>query len=602
MPKEYPTLSRRLLDAVDRQPDSRAQIHKVGQIWKEIPAREMLRRIAGLSRALAEMGVRQDDRVAIFAPNCPEWHVADFAITGLGAVVVPIYFRESPERIAYILGHSEAKVVFVSGSEQISRLLAMRSELHGVERIVVAGDSTVAAPDDALQYETLISSADDAEVATYRLGAAKLRSSQLASIIYTSGTTGEPKGVMLSHANFVSNEMASFQNLEYGPEDLAVSFLPLSHVYERLTDYCYLFRSIPIAYVAKPEEVAQALVEVRPTFAAAVPRFFEKLYSTVMERGAQATGLRRHLFEWAVRTARRAIPWRAYGRPVSPLVKLQWELADRLVYQKFRAGVGGRIRMFISGGAPLAVELAEFFTTVGITISQGYGLTETSPVVSNNIVAPNHIGTVGHILQDIEVRIADDGEILVRGPCVMVGYYKRPDETREVISPDGWLATGDIGILDKDGYLTITDRKKELLKTAGGKLVAPAPIENALKTSPYIQNAALVGDKRRFIAALIVPNFTTVEARARQENVAFASRAELLASPWPHKLIDGEIARLTASLAQYETIKRFALLERDFTFDGGELTYTLKLKRRVIEKEYADVIEGLYAEASPTRS
>jgi long-chain acyl-CoA synthetase len=599
---EYPSLPQRLIAAVDRSPDSRAQIHKVGDEWKDIPARETLRRIAGLSRALAEMGVREGDRVAIFAPNCPEWHVADFAVTGLGAVVVPIYFRESPERIAYIVGHSEAKVAFVAGPEQIARLLAIRSALVSVERVILAGSPAGAAQDDALHYETLIASADQVEVSVYRRGVDKLRSAQLASIIYTSGTTGEPKGVMLSHANFVSNELASFQNLSYGPDDLALSFLPLSHVYERLTDYCYLFRNIPIAYVARPDDVARALVEVRPTFAAAVPRFFEKLYGTVMERGSQATGLRRHLFDWAVGTARSAIPWRAYGRPVSPIVKLQWELADRLVYKKFRAGVGGRMRLFISGGAPLATELAEFFTTVGITISQGYGLTETSPVISNNIVAPNHIGTVGHPLQDIEVRIADDGEILVRGPCVMMGYYKKPDETREAISADGWFATGDIGYLDKDGYLVITDRKKELLKTAGGKLVAPAPIENALKTSPYIQNAALVGDRRRFISALIVPNVTTIEARARQENVTFASHGELLAHPWVHKLIDSEIARLTANLAQYETIKRFALLERDFTFDGGELTYTLKLKRRVIENQYADIIEGLYAEPSATHS
>jgi long-chain acyl-CoA synthetase len=307
------------------------------------------------------------------------------------------------------------------------------------------------------------------------------------------------------------------------------------------------------------------------------------------------------LFDWAVRTARRAIPWRAYGRPVSLAVKLQWAIADRLVYEKFRAGVGGRVRLFISGGAPLVTELAEFFTTVGLTISQGYGLTETSPVVSNNIVVPNHIGTVGHPLRDIEVRIADDGEILVRGPCVMMGYYKKPEETRAVISPDGWFATGDVGHLDKDGYLVITDRKKEILKTAGGKIVAPAPIENVLKTSPYIQNVALVGDKRRFVAALIVPNLATIEARARQERIAFASPAELIARPWAHDLIESEIARLTANLAQYETIKRFALLDRDFTYDGGELTYTLKLKRRVVEQQYAGVIEGLYAEASPAR-
>ena len=309
--------------------------------------------------------------------------------------------------------------------------------------------------------------------------------------------------------------------------DLALSFLPLAHVYERLTDYGYLFRGIPLAYVARPEDVAQALVEVRPTFAAAVPRFFEKLYATVMERGAQATGLRRHLFDWAISVARAAFPGAPTAGRSRRLCKLQWELADRLVYKNFAPASAGACALFISGGAPLATALAEFFTAVGLTISQGYGLTETSPVVSNNIIAANHIGTVGHPIRGVEVRIADDGEILVRGPCVMMGYYKKPEETREVISPDGWLATGDIGHLDKDGYLIITDRKKELLKTAGGKLVAPAPIENALKTSPYIQNAALVGDKRRFIAALIVPNFTTVEARAREKGVTFASPADL---------------------------------------------------------------------------
>jgi long-chain acyl-CoA synthetase len=278
---------------------------------------------------------------------------------------------------------------------------------------------------------------------------------------------------------------------------------------------------------------------------------------------------------------------------------LQWRIADRLVYSKFRAAVGGRVRLFISGGAPLAPELAEFFTTVGIPISQGYGLTETSPVVTNNIVAPNKIGTVGHPIRDVEVRIAGDGEILVRGPCVMMGYYQRSQETREAISPEGWFSTGDIGYLDQDGYLVITDRKKDILKTAGGKIIAPAPIENALRSSPYIQNAALVGDKRRFIAALIVPNVAGVEARARAQGLKFASPAELCAHPWVHKLMEQEIARLTAGLAQFETIKRFALLDTDFSFANGELTYTLKLRRRIIEQRYAEVIERLYAETAP---
>jgi long-chain acyl-CoA synthetase len=300
--------------------------------------------------------------------------------------------------------------------------------------------------------------------------------------------------------------------------------------------------------------------------------------------------------------ARHAVRWRAYGLPVAFGVKAQWWLANKLVYGKFRAGVGGRARLFISGGAPLAPELAEFFTTVGIPISQGYGLTETSPVITNNIVAPNRIGTVGYPIGDVEVRIADDGEILVRGPCVMMGYYREPEETQAVISPDGWFATGDIGYLDKDGYLIITDRKREVLKTAGGKMIAPAPIENALKTSPYIRNAALVGDRRRFVAALIVPNFVKLEAAAREKGLAAGPPAGMCAQPWVRELIEKEIARLTKNLAQYETIKRFALLERDFTFEGGELTHTLKLKRREIERRYAETIERLYAEPATAKS
>jgi long-chain acyl-CoA synthetase len=602
--KQYPTLPRRLLDAVDQHPMWPAQLSRVDGSWETATAGEMLRRIAGLSAALHGFGVSEGDRVAIFAPNCPEWHVADFAVTGIGAVVVPIYFHESPERIEYIVDHSGAKAIFVAGDQQCARLAEIRPVLKSVER-VIAVRRPANAPSGAaefLSFEQIIASAGEPEVAAYRLRVADLRSDRLASIIYTSGTTGEPKGVMLSHANFVSNELASFEGLTYGPADVALSFLPLSHVYERLTDFGFLFRGIPLAYVARMEDVVQALEEVRPTLAAAVPRFFEKLYAHIMEAGARTTGVRRRMFDWSVNVARRAARWRAYGDSATPDVKVQWWLADKLVYGKFRAGVGGRIRLFISGGAPLAPELAEFFTTVGIPISQGYGLTETSPVITNNIVAPNHIGTVGYPIRDVEVRIADDGEILVRGPCVMMGYYQRPEETQAVISPEGWFATGDIGRLDRDGYLIITDRKKEVLKTAGGKMIAPAPIENALKSSPYIHNAALVGDKRRFVAALIVPNFANLQSLAREKSLTTGTPAEFCTQPWVRSLIEREIARLTANLAQYETIKRFALLENDFTFAGGELTYTLKLKRREIEKRYADIIEQIYAEPSPAHT
>ena len=613
MQKDYLTLPGRLLQAIDRYASPRAQMYRQDGQWLSIPAKELLRRIAGLWHSLAKFGVTQGDRVALFAPNCPEWHVADFAILGLGAIVVPIYFRESTERMAYILAHSEAKAIFIAGEDQAKRWNEIAQRSPSVQNVILAAGAvagkTSAPPvgsatdrsgwSTELSYEALIADAGDAEIEAYRRRIAGLRPDSLASIIYTSGTTGEPKGVMLSHANFTSNVEASFERFDVGAGSVALSFLPLAHVYEREVDYGYMFKGLSVAYVPRMEGVPQALLEVRPHICAAVPRFFEKLYANILERGAQRSGLGRRVFDWAMRVERKAAPWRAYGRRVSLGVRWQWWMANRLVYQKFRDGVGGRIVEFISGGAPLAPELAEFFTTVGLPLFQGYGLTETSPVVATNLPSACRIGTVGRPIPGVEVRTAEDGELLVRGPCVMQGYYKKPDETRAVLSSDGWLATGDIGHLDADGYLSITDRKKELLKTAGGKLVAPAPIENALKSSPFILSAVLVGDRRPYIAALIVPNFATVQARASQGGVKLASPQEMVSSAWVHDLIEGEIRRITANLAQFETIKRFALLDRDFTFDGGELTFTLKLKRRVIDQRYAEVIDRLYAQPAP---
>jgi long-chain acyl-CoA synthetase len=351
-----------------------------------------------------------------------------------------------------------------------------------------------------------------------------------------------------------------------------------------------------VAYVERMDDLPQTLLEVRPTLAAAVPRVFEKTFANIMQKGRENTGVKRKLFDWAVRVARDSVRWKAYGEHAPLALRLEWRIADRVVYSKIRAGVGGRIRAFISGGGPLSRELAEFFWAVGVPVYQGYGLTETSPVVSANYPSANKVGTVGQPIAHIGVRIAEDGEIFVHGPCIMKGYYQQPEETRAVISADGWLATGDIGVFDADGYLYVTDRKKDLFKTAAGKFVAPQPIENQLKTSPLILNAVLVGDKHKFISALIVPNFANVEAAARAQGKTFASHEQLAADPWVHELIGREVEHVNAKLAQYETIKRFALLDHDFTFDGGQLTYTLKLKRRVIDEKYAKVIEGLYAE------
>ncbi|PYU69692.1 MAG: long-chain fatty acid--CoA ligase, partial [Acidobacteria bacterium] len=424
---------------------------------------------------------------------------------------------------------------------------------------------------------------------------------QLASLIYTSGTTGEPKGVMLTHTNFCSNVTDVGYDFQLNPaEDVALSFLPLAHVYGRTLDYIYIFQGAALAYVESVDAVAQALLEVLPTITAAVPRFFEKIYARLIEQGAKNTGVKEMLFDWAMNVAQRATPWRVTGTPASLALKAQWMLADKLVYKKIRLGTGGRLRIVSSGGAPLSKSLAEFFWTVGIPIYQGYGLTETSPIVSSNYPA-NRMGSSGKPIANVQVRVAEDGEILVKGPCVMQGYYKNPEATREVLSEDGWFRTGDIGYLDKDNYLFITDRKKDLIKTAAGKFVAPQPIENAFKTSPYIVNAMVVGDKRKFIVALIVPNPATVAAKAADHGIKFASNAELAAHHWVHALIDSEVKRLTIHLAQYETIKRFAVLPEDFTFDNGSLTFTLKLKRRVVEQKYHDIIESLYADVAEPR-
>src|SRR5256884_6612141 len=596
----YGTLPSRFLNAVDTLPNPRAQMVRRDGRWETISSQEVLRRVAGLSTAFVELGVKPGDRVGLFSANRPEWHTADFAINGAGAVTVPVYFNESSDRMSYILKHCGAKVVFVVGAAQLRKLLNVRQELPELEQIILAdGDAEV--PGECLRYETLIAGASAPDISSYRLRSSQVLPGQLASIIYTSGTTGEPKGVMLTHANFCSNVTDVGHDFQLHPaEDVALSFLPLAHVYGRTMDYIYIFQGAALAYVESVDAVAQALVEVRPTITAAVPRFFEKIYARLVEQGSKTTGMKKILFDWAMSVAQRANPWRATGFPAGLALQAQWKLADKLVYKKIRLGTGGQLRIVSSGGAPLSKSLAEFFWTVGIPIYQGYGLTETSPIVSSNYPV-NRMGSSGKPIANVLVRAAEDGEILVKGPCVMQGYYKNPEATREVLSEDGWFRTGDIGYLDKDNYLFITDRKKDLIKTAAGKFVAPQPIENALKTSPYILNAMVVGDRRKFIVALIVPNPTTVAAKAADQGIKFASNAELAAHPWVHALIDAEVKRLTVHLAQYETIKRFALLPEDFTFDNGSLTFTLKLKRRVVEQQFAAVIESLYADVAEPR-
>src|SRR5215813_11205087 len=519
------TLPSSLVHAVTTWPSPRAQMFRTASGWHEISSEEFLRRIAGLSQAFFELGVKPGDRVGLFAANRPEWHTADFAITGAGGVTVPVYFNESSDRMVYILNHAEAKILFVAGYTQLAKLLEVRGSLTHLEQIIVADCGGYVLP-EFLGYETLIASAGGAEVAAYRLRASQVLPNQLASIIYTSGTTGEPKGVMLTHSNFCTNAHDVGDDFRlHSKEDVAISFLPLAHVYGRTLDYLYLFQEIPVAYLENVEHLAMALKEIRPTVMAAVPRVFEKIYAKLMEQGTHEKGLKRKIFDWSISTAEKTALWRCDEANVGLLLKLQWYLADKLVYAKIRTGTGGRLRIVPSGGAPLSKALAEFFWAVGIPIYQGYGLTETSPIVSSNYPR-NRVGSSGLPIPHCEVKTADDGEILVRGPMIMQGYYKRPEATREVIDEDGWFHTGDVGYLDKDNYLFITDRKKDLLKTSAGKFIAPQPIENSLKTSPYIANAMVVGDRRKFVVALVVPNCKTVAAKAAEQGIAISTGDE----------------------------------------------------------------------------
>jgi long-chain acyl-CoA synthetase len=432
-------------------------------------------------------------------------------------------------------------------------------------------------------------------VGAFEAAARSLKPDDVATLIYTSGTTGVPKGVLLTQDNFASNVLALERLAEKSPDQRAMSMLPLCHIYERTNAYHYFHHGVPIAYCDSFEKVADYLFEVRPTVMATVPRFFEKVYANIQKKVADKPGPLRRIFEWAVGVGREALPYRLAERPLPLGLRLRYALAELLVYRKVRGQLGGRIQHFVSGGAPLSRGINEYLHALGLTIYEGYGLTETSPVISVNYPGHCKLGTVGPLLDGVEVKIAEDGEVLCRGPLIMKGYYKMEEETREALR-GGWFHTGDIGEIDADSFLRITDRKKDLIKTAGGKYVAPQPIENQLKQSPYIQSVVLVGDRQRFVVALLVPNFATLEHYAAEQGIAAGSRAELLAQPKVRELFDAEIEKVNAHLAQFERVKRYALLEHEFSFDGGQLTYTQKVRRRQVEEQYKELLGKLYAE------
>ena len=591
----YPSLCQLFLDALARHHKPDTLLYRGETQWIPISADEMLNRVAACADRLRSLGIHPGDRVAFLSANRPEWHIVDLAILGLGAVHVPLYYKESPERIRYMLEHSGSRVALVAGEAELQNLLRAADGLESVEAIV-AVDRNLPQTNRLLGEAALHAIANPSEVSDFCERASAVSPDSLATIIYTSGTTGVPKGVMLSHSNVSSNALCSMNGFPFGEHDIGLSFLPLCHIYGRIVDYCYFHRGVSIAYAEKFELVPQYLLEVRPTVAAAVPRFFEKFYARVMDAVRTAPWHARKRFRWSMEIARRSLPYRVATKPLPPWLQAAWDIADLLVFSRLRKGLGGRMRFFISGGAPLAASLIEFFFSVGIEIYQGYGLTEASPVISNNFPGQNRIGTVGKIIPGVEVKIAEDGEILSRGPNTMLGYYRDPEATRATMHDD-WLRTGDLGYLDPDGYLVITDRKKDLIKTAGGKYVAPQLIENKLKTNPYIQDAVILGDRRKFVAALIVPDFRSLEEFARQNSLDSSDRAALLRHPAVHRLYEEQIEALSQDLSQHEKIKQFRLLDQELTYESGELTYTMKIRRRVVEQRFAALIDQMYAEA-----
>ena len=566
--------------------------------WRDISTGEFATTVRALLRGLESLGVRRGDRVAILSENRPEWTIFDHAALNLGAVVVPIYPTLLTEQARYILENSQACLLLASTGAQLAKILPVLGSLPNLKALVVIDPPAEGLPPAATAWAAVLregEALDRADPGRFDRERGAIGPGDLASILYTSGTTGEPKGVMLTHANFVSNINATLSVIPFTSQDVALSLLPLTHVFERMVEFTYLAAGATIAYAESIEAAGQNIPEVHPTVVAGVPRLYEKIHARVMATVRASSPVRRQIFGLGLKVGRGRSRALLAGRRPSPLIRLLHPITDRLVFAPLREKMGGRIRFFISGSAPLALEIHEFFHAAGLRILEGYGLTETSPVVAVNRLDRARLGTVGPVVPGVEVRIAPDGEILVRGPNVMKGYFRNDEATREVMR-DGWFATGDIGILDEDGFLKITDRKKEVLKTSGGKMVAPQPIENLLKTDPFISNAVLIGDRRRFISALIVPNPELLESYARRKQIDLSRVEDLIAHPLVLDLFRRRVEAKMAGLPSYETIKKFRLLPRDLTQEAGELTPTLKVKRRVIEQKFAGLIESMYSE------
>ncbi len=592
------TLNELFFEALDRHGDLPAAYrHKVSGRWQPITHAELHRRVRAVSAGLRSSGVNAGDRVAILSENRIEWAITDYACLTVRCADVPVYPTLPSHQIEYILRDAGCKAVFCSDATQLEKIREIRANLPTLE-LVVAFDDGIAG--DGERQFSEFEAAGAAEIdrwPDWRAEALQVTADDLATLIYTSGTTGDPKGVMLSHGNITSNVVASLQVLELRPGSDCLSFLPLSHIFERMVGhYLMLKAGVIINYASSIDAVAAEMMEVRPHLMASVPRLYEKIYARVVESAAEGSRLKRAIFEWARATGEKLLDYRTEKRSPSWLLLAASRVADRLLFAKLRARLGGRFEFAVSGGAPLNPEICRFFLAARIPILEGYGLTETSPVITVNRMELIKPGTVGPPIPGVEVKIAEDGEILTRGPHVMLGYYQNPAATSEAIDGDGWFHTGDIGEIDADGYLRITDRKKDLIVTAGGKNIAPQPIEALFKTSPFFTNAVMLGDKRRFPMMILVPNFDTLRGWTSHKGITEQDRARLVAMPEVKEKLEREARKLMRDLAHYETPKKFLIIPTDFTIDGGELTPKLSVRRKVVEEKWRAEIEAIYGE------
>jgi len=595
------TLNKLFFDAISKYDRPDALQAKSGGAYKPISHDEVAVRVRHAARGLQSLGVGRGERVAILSENRPEWAIADFASLTAGLTDVPIYPTLPADQIAYVLRDSGAVAIFVSNQGQAEKVKGIRGQLPAL-KTVIAFDEVPGLSDMSIAaLEKRGASGETAETtARYRSEALSVKPDDIATLIYTSGTTGEPKGVMLSHDNIFSNVAATRTAIPFEGRDVALSFLPLSHIFERMGGHYLMWATgTSIAYAESFDTVPINLQEVRPTLVLSVPRLYEKMYARILETALAGGFIKKKIFFWARDVAERYANQKLAGKEPGGLLARQYAIAQKLVFSKLKARTGGRLRYFVSGGAPLSPEINKFFYAAGLEILEGYGLTETSPVIAVNTPTNFRIGTVGKPIDGVEVKIAADGEILTRGPHVMKGYFNKPDATREAIDSDRWFHTGDIGEL-RDGFLAITDRKKDIIVTAGGKNIAPQPLENKVKTNKYVAQAVMLGDKRKFPSMLIVPNFDQLEKWAMRHNIIWTDRAQLLRMPTIHAKMEKEVNKELAGAAHFEVPKKIGLLEHDFSIERGELTPTQKVKRKAIDKHYKTLIDSLYAEAART--